>query len=176
MTTSSMEDLLEPVLNYGSYPGITVDKLWPYLHPPLLIAWLPLMLVPRWKFTKIVTLVLPFLHGVLYSLIYLPIMLKGADPNDEIPPDISSMESIYLQFQKPTTFFIGWTHYLVFDLLVARGIAYDAIENCNISRFKYYTLIIPCLFFCFNGGPIGYTLYMILKGVGLIKANKEKRE
>ena len=78
------------------------------------------------------------------------------------------MESIFKLFGDPDIFFCGWLHYLAFDLLVARGIAQDALETCQVSDWQYYGMVVPCLFSCFYCGPVGYVMYMALRGLGVI--------
>ncbi|CAB9503186.1 expressed unknown protein [Seminavis robusta] len=142
----------------------TTQNLWPMIHPPLLLGWGPLCLAPRWKHTKTLTLAMPFLHGILYSSILLPMMMMAPSPDGDAPqPDLNNMESIFRLFANPDVFFCGWVHYLAFDLLVARGIAQDALEVCKVSDWQYYTMVVPCLFGCFYAGPVGYVLYMVIR-------------
>lgn len=149
---------LKPVL----FGLTTTNKLWPLIHPPLLFGWGPLLLAPRWKHTKKLTLLLPLLHGLLYSAVFLPMMLSPT-PDGQPEPDISSMQSIFSLFGDPDIFFCGWVHYLSFDLLVARGIAEDALEVCKVSNFQYYAMVVPCLFACFYCGPVGFVAYMVFR-------------
>jgi hypothetical protein len=58
---------------------------------------------------------------------------------------------------------------LVFDLLIARGLAMDAIDTCNVSYAKYYLLVVPCLLLTFYMGPVGFLLYMMLRTAGVLK-------
>ena len=161
---------LKPVL----FGLTTTDKLWPFVHPPLLLGWGPLLLVPRWKHTKMLTLALPLLHGLLYSAVFLPMMLSSQD-DGQPPPDISSMGSMFRLFGDPDIFFAGWVHYLAFDLLVARGIAEDAIEVCKVSNFQYYAMVAPCLLGCFYCGPVGFVAYMALRALSISPADSSRK-
>jgi Domain of unknown function (DUF4281) len=66
-------------------------------------------------------------------------------------------------FKKPDVFFCGWVHYLAFDLLVARGMALDAVNGCKVSYIQYYCTVVPCLVATLYVGPVGYLLYMVLR-------------
>jgi Domain of unknown function (DUF4281) len=158
-------DKLQPVLF-----GWNVKELWDYIHPVSLVGWAILILAPRWKPTyTIATLVPPFLHASLYSAILLPIMLFP-NPSDPVL-DINNMESVMSVLGMPNVFFCAWVHYLVFDLLVARGMAMDAVETCGVSYLQYYTMVVPCLVATLYVGPVGFLVYMILRGTGLLRAS-----
>jgi hypothetical protein len=88
-------------------------------------------------------------------------------------PDLSSMESVFRLFENPNFFFVGWVHYLCFDLLVARGLAVDAIDTYQVSHLKFYCLVVPCLFSTLYIGPVGFLLYMILRGTGILQTSTE---
>jgi hypothetical protein len=52
----------------------------------------------------------------------------------------------------------GWTHYIAFDLLIARAIVFDSLEN-DISHI----IIIPIIFTTLILGPVGLVLYASVK-------------
>lgn len=140
----------------------TTEQLWPLLHPPLLLAYLPLCFAPRWKHTKKLTLAVPLAHSLLYAAVFLPLMAAGP-AEGESPPSLNAMESIFRLFADPDNFFCGWTHYLAFDLLVARGCAEDALEHCKVSNLQYFSMVVPCVLGCFYCGPVGFAMYMGLR-------------
>ena len=152
----------------------TTDQLWPYIHTPLLVGYVPLLLFPRWKGTRYITLFIPFVYGVMYASIFVPMMMlqksgstsRGDDEQEQEPkPDLSNMESIYNLFRQPDIFFVGWIHYLCFDMLVSRGIALDAIDTYydDLHYLLYILLIWPCILACFYCGPVGYIMYVTIK-------------
>jgi len=147
---------LQPVL-----VGFTTKDLWDYIHPVALAGWVVLCAAPRWRYTMPLVLVPILINAALYGAVLLPIMLFP-DPDDEAP-DLSKMESVFAMFQKPDIFFVGWVHYLVFDLLVARGCAIDAISTFNVSYLRYYLMVVPCLLSILYVGPVGFLLHMILR-------------
>jgi hypothetical protein len=98
------------------------------------------------------------------------------DPNNPAPQvDIADMDSVFRVFGIPNVFFCGWVHYLAFDLLVARGLAMDAVYTCNVSYMSYYLFVVPCLLATLYVGPVGYLLYMILRFVVLYTPTSEQK-
>lgn len=147
---------LKPVLL-----GQTTRDLWNVISPIALVGWAVLVLVPRWKYTFQLVLVPPLIHAVLYAAVLLPIMLF---PEPDAPiVNLMDMDSVKALFEDTDIFFCGWTHYLAFDLLVARGLAIDALVFCRVSNLQYYLLIVPCLLATLYVGPVGYLFYMMLR-------------
>jgi hypothetical protein len=115
------------------------------------------------------------IHAVIYAAVLLPLMLLP-DPNNPAPQvDIANMDSVFRVFGIPNVFFCGWVHYLAFDLLVARGLAMDAVYTCNVSYMSYYLFVVPCLLATLYVGPVGYLLYMILRFVVLYTPTSEQK-
>jgi Domain of unknown function (DUF4281) len=155
-------DNLQPVLL-----GWNVKELWDYIHPIALAGWFILCVAPRWSYTYTITLIPPLIHAVLYASILLPLILFPDQTNPTPQIDIADMESVFHAFGVPNIFFCGWVHYLAFDLLVARGLAMDAVVTCNVSYLTYYILVVPCLLATLYVGPVGYLAYMILRSLVL---------
>jgi hypothetical protein len=61
-------------------------------------------------------------------------------------------------FARPEAAFIGWVHYLAFDLWVGAWEAEDAAK-----RGLPHALLLPCLFLTFMVGPIGLLCYLALR-------------
>ena len=95
--------------------------------------------------------------SIVYTAIILPWMVSS---QSEV--DILDMESVFAMFQNPDVFFVGWMHYLAFDLLAARGLAMDALQVCSVSYFTYYLAVVPCLLMTLYVGPVGFLLYSFL--------------
>lgn len=151
---------LQPVLF-----GWNVMELWDYIHPVALVGWAVLCVAPRWKHTFALTLIPPLLHSILYASILIPTLLLRHAP----AVDLTDMGSVFAIFGDPNVFFCGWVHYLAFDLLVARGLAMDAVETCRVSYRQYYVLVVPCLLATLYVGPAGYLLYAILRLLAVLK-------
>ena len=86
--------------------------------------------------------------------------------------DFMSLEGVVTMFQNPNVVFVGWVHYIVFDLLVGRYISMDAVSR-GASHLFYATFIVPCLFLTLMTGPVGFLLYAIVRPIAL-PAPKEK--
>jgi hypothetical protein len=155
MVGQFLPEELSPVL-----AGFTVGELWPTTSL-ILPAWLLLFTVPRWRYTKVLTLVPPLVHSAIYASIIIPLMIASDEP-----ADFNSLEGVYKMFRDPNVVFVGWIHYLAFDLLVARGISMDAIERGATNMF-YYFLVVPCLFLTLMLGPTGFLLYSIIRTIAL---------
>jgi len=54
--------------------------------------------------------------------------------------------------------FVGWVHYLLFDLFVGAWEARDA-QRRGVS----HGLLIPCLILTYMAGPFGLLLYVVLR-------------
>jgi hypothetical protein len=124
-----------------------------------LIAWVGLILLPRWP---------ALLSGVLYlgvgllCLIYatgLIGLLSGLIPNPGGGrADFTTIEGVRSIFASDAGVTIGWTHYLAFDLFVGLWIARDG-DAKNISRF----IQAPILLATFMAGPLGLGLWLLLR-------------
>jgi ABA DEFICIENT 4-like len=67
----------------------------------------------------------------------------------------STLAGVSKLFEDPWVLLAGWLHYLAFDLLIGTWEARDSIER-GVSRW----LLVPCLFFTFMFGPMGWLAYM----------------
>jgi hypothetical protein len=124
-----------------------------------LIAWVGLILLPRWP---------ALLSGVLYMgvgllcLIYatgLIGLLSGLIPNPQGGgADFTTIAGVRAIFGSDAGVTIGWTHYLAFDLFVGLWIARDG-DAKNISRF----IQAPILLATFMAGPLGLGLWLLLR-------------
>ena len=124
-----------------------------------LIAWVGLILLPRWP---------ALLSGVLYlgvgllCLIYatgLIGLLTGLIPNpDGGGADFTTIAGVRSIFASDAGVTIGWTHYLAFDLFVGLWIARDG-DAKNISRL----LQAPILLATFMAGPLGLGLWLLIR-------------
>jgi Domain of unknown function (DUF4281) len=70
----------------------------------------------------------------------------------------STLSGVTAVFSTEPNVMLGWTHYLVFDLLIGSWEAEDAPKS-GVPHW----LLIPCLFFTLMLGPIGLLLYVIVR-------------
>jgi len=122
----------------------------------VLPVWLLMIVAPRWKVTK--WIIYSYAVPLAISLAYAIIIFSNFGAMGEA--DFSSLEGIKALFSKGTDWTItaAWFHYLAFDLLVGTWILKDSQEK-SISHW----FIIPCLFFTFMLGPVGFVLYYVLQ-------------
>lgn len=124
-----------------------------------MIAWVALIVLPRWP---------ALLSGILYlgvgllCVIYavsLIGLLSGLIPNPQGGgADFTTIAGVRSIFGSDAGVTIGWTHYLAFDLFVGLWIARDG-DAKNISRF----LQAPILLATFIAGPVGLLVWLLLR-------------
>lgn len=118
----------------------------------VLPAWIILIFFPKksWRNPVIYT------FAALMSVVYAVYVISGLGNMDM--EAFSKLEGIKAMFTSDKAVLTGWVHYLVFDLLVGNWV----LNNSQKHNINHY-IIIPCLFFCFMFGPVGYLLYSIVK-------------
>jgi hypothetical protein len=154
---------LQPLFLFG---GLDAGQLWP-LTNLVLPAWLLLVVLPTWRYTPMLTLFPPLLHSALYAMVVISSLLNA--PVGDAGPDFSTLDGIITMFQDPTVVFAGWVHYLVFDLLIGRAIAQDALSR-RWTPIRHALLVVPCLGLILMLGPCGFLLYSGIAASGLLGA------
>lgn len=124
-----------------------------------MIAWVALILLPRWP---------ALLSGVMYlgvgllCLIYacgLIGLISGLIPNPNGGgADFTTIQGVRSIFASDAGVTIGWTHYLAFDLFVGLWIARDG-DAKRISRL----IQAPILLATFIAGPLGLLVWLLLR-------------
>jgi hypothetical protein len=141
--------------------GLDAQQLFPFTNRLQLVGWILLATVPRWKDTQMIALIPSVMHAIMYAWVLVAILMSS----EEAGFDFGTLEGIVTAFRDPNAVFLGWIHYLSFDLLVGRAISKDAIENKGISNITYYFVVVPCLFSTLMVGPVGFLIYLILSSV-----------
>ncbi len=120
-----------------------------------LVSWLLLAILPRFRVTRAVVLngTVPLLLSAAYLVII--VMFFGTSEGS-----FSSLAGVMQLFTNPWTVLAGWLHYLAFDLFVGAWEVRDAQKH-GVPHL----LVIPCLFFTFMLGPIGYLMYVAIRGI-----------
>ena len=130
---------------------MTADALFRILNLVALLAWVPLVFVPRRRWaTTVVPIVVPALLAVVYAAL-LVVSLPGSDGG------FSSLAGVRALFANPHGLLAGWTHYLAFDLFIGGWEVRDARE-----RGIPHLLIVPALVLTFLVGPVGLLLYLAI--------------
>ena len=124
-----------------------------------LVNWLPLPIWALWILAprsgvsrRLAGSLWPWQILAALYLIFLCIGLSS----DATAPDFSSLAGVMALFDTEWGTITGWTHYLCFDLFVARWIMNDAPDGG-------YRLA-PVLFLTLMLGPVGLLLYTAARG------------
>lgn len=135
---------------------ITDQTIFPFLNV-VIVGYILLAICPKWKFTSIVTLVLPGVYSALYFALVVNYIMTN-ESSFLLSINFGELDAVIALFKDPAVIMAGWTHYIAFDLLVARFIVLDAAES-GISHYIILPLIPVSLFL----GPVAYCLYSLLK-------------
>ncbi|MEM9488531.1 MAG: ABA4-like family protein [Myxococcota bacterium] len=120
----------------------------------VLPAWLLLLVAPHKAITQ--RLVHALWIPALLTLVYTTMLLGG--PEAPEGASFSSLEGVMLFFTMPHATLAGWVHFLAFDLFIGAWETRDARR-----RGIRHVYIAPCLFLTLMLGPIGLTLYLLLR-------------
>lgn len=123
----------------------------------VMLFWALMILLPHWRWTRRILrlplVVLP--PALLYAALALPRLA-------EVLPAVSSptLAGIAALLGSPAGATIARAHFLAFDMLVGRWIYLDGRER-GISAL----LLAPVLLLALMLGPLGFLLYLVLRGV-----------
>ena len=137
------------------------EAIFGYANLYAMICWAALAFAPKRE-----TFIIPlFYAGVgLLALAYAVLivgllsgMIDGGEGGGG-SPDFTTLAGVQALFDMQGGATIGWIHYLAFDLFVGIWVARNA------DRHGYLRIVqIPILFFVFMAGPLGLTLYLLLR-------------
>lgn len=119
--------------------------------------WFLLIILPWWDWTQRIVSS-PFiaaLPALIYSVLVIPRL-----PSLLGPVTSGNLDDIRTLLGTTDGTVIVWAHLLAFDLLAGRWIYLDSHER-NISAW----LVSPILVFTFLFGPLGFTLYLIVRTI-----------
>ena len=139
---------------------ITTELLFTIANTTILIAWLPLLLAPKWSFTKQM-LAFPYVPFIL-SFFYLFFLLNDGGLAEA---DFSSLAGILELYRNatPEAAAAGWMHYLAFDYWVGCWMLSDAQKKA----VPHLLIVVPLL--CtFMLGPVGIMLYVLFTQARLV--------
>ena len=118
-----------------------------------MISWIILVIAPRWKWTNKIILsgIIPLLLSIAYLV--LVILFFGSAEGS-----FDSLAGVMKLFTNEWAVLAGWIHYLAFDLFVGVW----EVKDAQAKRISHW-FVIPCLFFTFMLGPIGFLMYSVLR-------------
>jgi prepilin signal peptidase PulO-like enzyme (type II secretory pathway) len=120
-----------------------------------LASWIVLAVAPRWVVTRklLISGAIPLLLSVAYAIL-IGAFFGAAEGS------FGSLAGVMKLFTNEWAVLAGWIHYLAFDLFVGIWEVNDA-QTKGISHW----LVIPCLFFTFMLGPIGFLMYATMRAL-----------
>jgi hypothetical protein len=131
---------------------MTAEQIFSILNLIAMAAWLPLVFIPRARWsTAVVPVVVPFLLALVYVA-----LVAWALPRSE--GGFSSLAGVRALFENPWALLAGWTHYLAFDLFIGGWEVRDAQR-----RGIPHLLVVPALVLTFLLGPGGLLLYLAIR-------------
>lgn len=124
-----------------------------------LVCWVILAFAPKRREVLPVLLIAGTgLLAITYAVLIIGLMSGMLDPVGPRSGDFSSLSGVMALFDSKAGATIGWIHYLAFDLFVGIWVARNA-DRHGYARWAQ----VPVLFFVFMFGPLGLTLYLLLR-------------
>jgi hypothetical protein len=130
---------------------MTAEQLFTILNFAAMAGWLPLVFLPRARWTPTVALVMPAFLALVYTL-----LVAATIPGSE--GGFSSLTAVSTLFNNPWVLLAGWTHYLAFDLFIGGWEVRDA-QRRGVSHL----LVVPALVLTFLFGPAGLLFYLAIR-------------
>jgi len=129
-----------------------LERMFSLAGMVVLPCWVLIAVAPRWRWSqRLATFAAPLLIAALY------VWLLAAHPTPK-GGGFNSLAQVMVLFSSPYAVLAGWIHYLAFDLFTGAWEARDAVR-LDISRW----VVLPCLLLTFLFGPLGLSLYLLLK-------------
>jgi hypothetical protein len=128
--------------------------LFPVVNALPLPIWALWIVAPRADVSRrIARAVWPW---AVLGVLYLAFIVKALVEHGPDPDGFTSLAGVMRLFDTPWFTLAGWTHYLCFDLFVARWIMNDAPDA------GYW--LAPILFLTLMFGPVGLLCYLAVRG------------
>lgn len=138
------------------------EAIFGYANLYAMICWVVLAFVPaRDRITEPLFYAGAGLLAASYALLIIAMLsgtIDGGPGASGNAPDFTRISGVQALFASQGGATIGWIHYLAFDLFVGIWAARNA-DRRGIGRI----LQVPVLFFIFMAGPLGLTLYLVLR-------------
>ena len=142
---------------------MTAEQLFSILNLTTMAAWLPLVLLPRVRWTAtVVPVVVPALLAVVYTVLVAATLAQSDG-------GFSSLAGVSALFDNPWVLLAGWAHYLAFDLFIG-GWEVRTARREGIAHL----LVVPCLALTFLFGPVGLLLFLGLRLVRGLARSRSK--
>lgn len=135
---------------------MTPTEVFSVANTTALPMWLLMIILPKWKVTRFLIdfKVIPLALSLVYAFYIIQALQIGGWM------DFGSLTAVMALFTEENALLAGWVHYLAFDLLIGMWIL-DENKKLEIHQL----LLVPCLLGAFMFGPLGFLLFMIIKGI-----------
>lgn len=139
-----------------------LEQLFSLSNLTVMPFWLLMIVLPRWRWTERImrSPLVALLPALLYTALVLPRF--GAIFAAVLSPSLAGVAGL---LGTPEGATIAWAHFLAFDLLAGRWAYLDSRER-GISSL----LMAPILFFMLMLGPVGFLLYLAVRGFYSLRA------
>ena len=145
-----------------------LEQLFSLSNLTVMPFWLLMIVLPRWRWTERImrSPLVALLPALIYAALVLPRfgVIFAAVRN----PDLAGIVAL---LGTPEGATIAWAHFLAFDLLAGRWVYLDSRER-GVSAL----LMAPILFFVLMLGPIGFLLYLAVRGIYSLRAGRAVSE
>lgn len=115
-------------------------------------AWLLLILVPSWKWTRVIS---AYLTPALLGLVWAVLMLGQFAPHGG---GYGSIEQLKEMARDPYILVAIWLHNLILDVFLGAWEVRDA-QRLGVP----HAYVIPCLILTFLAGPVGLLTYFAVR-------------
>ena len=121
-------------------------------------AWFSMVLLPRWRHTKTITLAVAVAYALLYATLACVLFSESVLSLDF--KALTTAEGVTKVFSDSTAVLAGWAHFIVFDLFTARFFLQDS-ARVGIPHLA----VVPCILGCMFFGPVGLLMYLSVKKI-----------
>ena len=125
-------------------------------------AWFSMVLLPRWRHTKNITLAVAVAYALLYATLACVLFSESVLSLDF--KTLTTAEGVTKVFSDSTAVLAGWAHFIVFDLFTARFFLQDS-ARVGIPHLA----VVPCILGCMFFGPVGLLMYLLVKKRTIIR-------
>jgi flagellar biosynthesis protein FlhB len=129
-------------------------------------AWFSMVLLPRWRHTKTITLAVAVAYSLLYATLACVLFSESVLSLDF--KALTTAEGVTKVFSDSTAVLAGWAHFIVFDLFTARFFLQDS-ARVGIPHLA----VVPCILGCMFFGPVGLLTYVLVKKIYRTIRDKE---
>jgi hypothetical protein len=139
---------------------MNADLIFQIYNSAILLPWGCMIFAPNSRITAWLTstYIVPFIYGLSYSVLLIYFLIASGESMD-----FMSLDGVMRLFTTKEAVLLGWIHYLAFDLVAGMWAFSDAKLGNDKGRNIPHYLLAPCLGLTFIFGPLGFSLYWLLR-------------